>query len=236
MYRSIGRAAGRHSPWPGKVAPISLGYLCLSRDDALHHRPLPAPPVRDRAARLPIPPHCRDRGHGQQSSKAGPDCREADERQGVRSAVPEGGSEPVCAGIAADAGERRSDVGRLDPPRIGEIGQAQAACRDGGRPGAPDRAVPLFVRAESRIPGGPDRQRTAVQRFRRHRAGPHRGTTRTPVLPRAPWSSPNGTATAPAGTRSSPPLPSRRLSTPPRQPAGLPRGLGSPASPVTAYL
>ena len=183
MYRSIGRAAGRHSPWPGKVAPISLGYLCLGRDDALHHRPLPAPPVRDRAARLPIPPHCRDRGHGQQSSKAGPDCREADERQGVRSAVPEGGSEPVCAGIAADAGERRSDVGRLDPPRIGQIGQAQAACRDDGRPGAPDRAVPLFVRAESRIPGGPDRQRTAVQRFRRHRAGPHRGTTRTPVLP-----------------------------------------------------
>lgn len=72
MYRSIGRAAGRHSPWPGKVAPISLGYLCLGRDDALHHRPLPAPPVRDRAARLPIPPHCRDRGHGQQSSRPGP--------------------------------------------------------------------------------------------------------------------------------------------------------------------
>ena len=57
-----------------------------------------------------------------------------------------------------------------------------------------------------------------------------------PFFPRAPWSSPNGTATAPAGTRSSPPLPSRRLSTPPRQPAGLPRGLGSPASPLTAYL
>jgi len=55
-----------------------------------------------------------------------PGRRELNERHDVRSVVAEGGSEPVHAGQPADLLQGRGRVGRLYPPRVGQVRQPQA--------------------------------------------------------------------------------------------------------------